>query len=63
MHLKRDEISRLFEEKPGSAPTDRPEELTMIARRAIRQKYCQADIGIGWVNFAVAETGAHCHVH
>lgn len=58
MHLKRDEISRLFEEKLGSAPTDSPEELTMIARRAIRQKYCTADIGISGVNFAVAETGA-----
>lgn len=58
MHLKRDEISRLFQEKLGSAPTDSPEELTMIARRAIRQKYCTADIGISGVNFAVAETGA-----
>lgn len=57
MHLKRDEISRLFEEKLGSAHTDSPEELTMIARRAIRQKYCTADIGISGVNFAVAETG------
>ncbi len=58
MHLKRDEISRLFEEKLGSAPTDDPAELTMIARRAIRQKYCEADIGISGVNFAIAETGA-----
>lgn len=58
MHLKRDEISRLFEEKLGSAPTDSPEELTMIARQVMREKYCQADIGISGVNFAVAETGS-----
>jgi L-lactate dehydrogenase complex protein LldF len=57
MHLKRDEISQLFHDKLGSAQTDSPEELTMIARRAIRQKYCDADIGISGVNFAVAETG------
>lgn len=58
MHLKRDEISRLFTEKLGTPPTDSPEELTMIARRAIRQKYCQADVGISGVNFAIAETGS-----
>ena len=57
MHLNRHEISHLFEEKLGSAPTDSPEELTMIARRVMRLKYCQADIGISGANFAIAETG------
>lgn len=57
MHLKRDQISAIFEEKLGSQHTDSPEALTMIARTAMRQKYCQADIGITGVNFAVAETG------
>lgn len=46
MHLKRDEISRIFEAKLGTPPSDSPEELTMIARRALRLKYLQADIGI-----------------
>src|SRR5204862_8097911 len=41
----------------GSAPTDNPEELTMIARRALRQKYIQADVGLTGANFAIAETG------
>ena len=57
MHLTRGDISELFTEKLGSAPTDSPEELTMIARRALRGKYLTADIGITGVNFAVAETG------
>lgn len=57
MHLTRGEISDLFKEKLGSAPTDSPEELTMIARRTLRNQYLQADIGITGVNFAVAETG------
>src|SRR5207248_5605647 len=57
MHLKRDEISALFEKELGSAPTDSPEELTMIARRALRQKYITADVGITGCNFAIAETG------
>lgn len=57
MHLTRGEISDLFQKELGSAPTDNPEELTMIARRALRQKYVTADIGITGGNFAVAETG------
>jgi L-lactate dehydrogenase complex protein LldF len=57
MHLTRDEISDLFQRKLGSAPTREPEELTMIARRALREKYLTADIGITGANFAIAETG------
>jgi len=57
MHLTRGEISETFEKKLGSAPADTPEELTMIARNVMRQKYCEADMGISGANFAVAETG------
>ncbi|HTI70568.1 MAG TPA: LutB/LldF family L-lactate oxidation iron-sulfur protein [Candidatus Limnocylindria bacterium] len=57
MHLTRGDISELFQRELGSEPTNEPEELTMIARRALRQKYLQADIGITGANFAVAETG------
>jgi L-lactate dehydrogenase complex protein LldF len=46
MHLTRHEISDLFQEKLHTPPTDSPEELTMIARRALRLKYLEADIGI-----------------
>jgi L-lactate dehydrogenase complex protein LldF len=57
MHLSRGEISDLFQKELGSAPTNDPEELTMIARRALRQKYVNADVGITGANFAIAETG------
>jgi L-lactate dehydrogenase complex protein LldF len=57
MHLTRGEISDLFAKELGSLPTDSPEELTMIARRVLRQKYITADIGITGANFAIAETG------
>src|SRR6202167_1290160 len=57
MHLTRGEISELFERELGSAPTNDPEKLTMIARRALRKKYLTADIGITGANFAIAETG------
>jgi L-lactate dehydrogenase complex protein LldF len=57
MHLTRHEISDLFQQKLHTPPTDSPEELTMIARRELRLKYLQADMGISGANFGVAETG------
>ena len=57
MHVRRDEISELFKQHLGSEPTDSPEELTMIARRYMRQLYVNADVGITGANFLVAETG------
>ncbi|MGD0539712.1 MAG: LutB/LldF family L-lactate oxidation iron-sulfur protein [Verrucomicrobiota bacterium] len=57
MHLLRGEIRQTFAEKLHDAPSDNPEELTMVARRVLRQKYMQADVGITGANFAVAETG------
>ena len=57
MHVRRGEISKLFEEHLGSAPTESPEELTMIARRYMRRLYVEADVGITGANFLVAETG------
>ncbi|MBL6712253.1 MAG: iron-sulfur cluster-binding protein [Pirellulales bacterium] len=57
MHVRREEISRLFQDNLGTAPTDSPEELTMIARDHMRQLYVDADVGITGANFLVAETG------
>jgi L-lactate dehydrogenase complex protein LldF len=57
MHLTRGEIKDLFQQKLNDAPSDDPEELTMVARRALRKKYLQADVGITGANFAIAETG------
>lgn len=57
MHLTRGEISQLFQDKLGAPPTDVPEELTMTARRVMRQKFCEADMGITGANFAVADLG------
>ncbi len=57
MHLTRGEISELFRKELGSAEAQTPEELTMIARRVLREKYVRADIGLTGANFAIAETG------
>ena len=57
MHLTRQQISDLFHDRLGSEPTNNPEDLTLIARRVMRRKYCEADMGISGANFAIAETG------
>jgi L-lactate dehydrogenase complex protein LldF len=57
MHLTRDEIRDLFQKELGDAPSNSPEDLTMVARRVMRQKYIQADVGFTGANFAIAETG------
>ena len=57
MHLTRQQISDLFHDQLGSDPTTSPEDLTMVARRVMRKKYCEADMGISGANFAIAETG------
>lgn len=57
MHLTRGEVSEIFEQKLGTAPADTPEELTMIARGVMREKYLRADVGITGANFAVAKEG------
>ena len=57
MHLRRDEISDLFHRELGTAQTNSPEELTMIARRVLRRAYVEADMGISGANFIVADTG------
>lgn len=57
MHLTRGEIKDTFARKLHDAPSDDPEALTMVARRVLRQKYLQADVGITGANFAIAETG------
>jgi L-lactate dehydrogenase complex protein LldF len=57
MHLTRGEIKELFNRELAAKSSDNPEELTMVARRVLRQKYVHADIGFTGANFAIAETG------
>jgi L-lactate dehydrogenase complex protein LldF len=57
MHMTRHDVSRLFVTHIHSEPTDVPEELTAIARRALREKFARAGLGLSGANFAVAETG------
>jgi len=58
MHKTKAEISQLFQEKLAAPATASAEELTMIARRHLRQDYVTAGIGITGANFLIADAGA-----
>jgi len=57
MHMSRQDVSELFQKKLGVPYTDDPQELTMICRNNLRQKYLTADIGITGANFILADIG------
>jgi L-lactate dehydrogenase complex protein LldF len=58
MHLSKEDIAKLFNERFGSPIDATPEQLTQKARELLRDKYLQADIGISGANFLVADTGS-----
>ncbi len=57
IHKTRKEISSLFSDKLGIPDTDDIPTLTLAARKALRKKFLQADMGISGCNLACAETG------
>jgi L-lactate dehydrogenase complex protein LldF len=57
IHKTKGQVAELFsKELHGDFAAD-PEVLTAVARKALREKFLQADMGITGANFAVAETG------
>jgi len=62
MHLSRKDIGKLFSDKLGVPYTEEPAELLKIARKILREKFLNADIGISGANFAFASAGSFCIV-
>lgn len=58
MHLSKDDIARLFNERFGTPLDATPEQLTLKARELLRDKYVSADVGITGANFLIADTGS-----
>lgn len=58
MHKSKEDVAKLFAEKLGTDPKATPEQLTLTARKVLREKYVQAEIGITGANFIIADTGA-----
>jgi L-lactate dehydrogenase complex protein LldF len=57
IHMNKEQIAALFEEKLGEPYTVNVEEMTAMARRVLREKFQSAGMGITGVNFAIADTG------
>ncbi len=58
MHLSKEDIARLFNERFGTPIDATPEQLTLKARELLREKYVRADVGITGANFLIADTGS-----
>ncbi|HJT74438.1 MAG TPA: LUD domain-containing protein, partial [Chitinophaga sp.] len=57
MHKSKEDVARLFAEKLGTPPDLTPQQLTLVAREKLRQKYLDAEIGITGANFIIADIG------
>lgn len=57
IHKTKEQVAELFSEKLGEDLPNDIGALTLAARRALRQKFLNADMGITGANFAVAESG------
>ena len=57
MHKSKEDVARLFADKLGTPSGLTPEELTLVARKILRDKYVQAEVGVTGANFIVADIG------
>lgn len=57
MHKSKEDVAKLFTEKLGTQPGLTPEQLTLVARQKLREKYIQAEVGVTGANFIIADIG------
>jgi iron-sulfur cluster protein len=57
IHLSRYQVADLFSEVTHKQQDVDIQKLVKVARRELRPKFCQADMGISGANFAIAATG------
>ena len=57
MHKSKDDVAKLFHEKLGTDRKASPEELTLIARDILREKYVKAEVGVTGANFIISDIG------
>ena len=57
IHLSRHQVADLFSDVTGHKQESDIERLVKVARRELRQKFVEADMGVSGANFAIAESG------
>jgi len=58
MHKSKEDVAKVFNTHLGTPLTLTPEEMTLVARNKLREKYMTADIGVTGANFIIADTGS-----
>jgi L-lactate dehydrogenase complex protein LldF len=57
MHKSAGDVAKLFADKLGTSPTLTANQLTLVAREKLREKYMQAEVGITGANFIIPDIG------
>ena len=57
LHKSKEDVARVFEEKLGTPSKLSIAEMTQVARKNLREKFVQAEIGITGANFVIADIG------
>jgi len=57
MHKSKEDVAKLFHDHLDTPLNLSPEELTLVAREKLREKYTEAEIGITGANFIIADIG------
>ena len=57
MHKSKEDVARLFNKKLGTPLNYTPEELTQVARKILRKKYTEAEVGVTGANFIISDIG------
>lgn len=57
MHKSAGDVAKLFADKLGTSPTLTANQLTLVAREKLREKYRQAEVGITGANFIIPDIG------
>ncbi|MBC8320903.1 MAG: lactate utilization protein [Bacteroidetes bacterium] len=58
MHMSKEDVALLYNEKFGTPNDLTPEELTLYTRKLLREKFTNAELGITGANFLIADTGS-----
>src|SRR3954464_7999919 len=57
MHKSKEDVARLFADKLGTPLDLTPDQLTLVARQKLREKFMQAEVGITGANFIISDIG------
>ncbi len=57
MHKSKEDVARLFADKLKTPHNLTPEQLTMVARQKLREKFVQAEVGVTGANFIISDIG------